>query len=116
MLRIRCGLVVLKRLMMRNVVGLRLPVAARMRRPALRSLLFRARGLEPALKKTPSHVASGEQMAVEETPLGRLEEYVKLYQAIGPHLLTGQLDMFGYDGCLAMLLGMRVPWNNCDIR
>ena len=55
------------------------------------------------------------QMAVNETPLGGLEEYVARYQEIGPTLLTEQSSMFGHDGALALLLGMRVPWKTCTI-
>lgn len=50
--------------------------------------------------------------AVRETPLGRLEEYVERYRANGPVLIDPP-DMFGHDGCLALLLGMRVPWSAC---
>ncbi len=56
-------------------------------------------------------------MAVHETPLGGLEGYVRHYQEYGPSLLSGEkLDMFGHDGYLALLLGMRVPWKRCEIR
>ncbi len=55
------------------------------------------------------------EMAVRETPLGELEDYVQKYQELGPNLLSDRFDMFGRDGCLAMLLGMRVPWNSCTI-
>lgn len=60
------------------------------------------------------------EMAVRETPLGGLEEYVKLYQETGPVLLTDAAgrpgSMFGYDGHLALLLGLRVPWKDGAIR
>jgi tryptophan halogenase len=56
------------------------------------------------------------RMAVRETRLGDLQPYVDRYRAIGPCLLPpGQLGMFGHDGCLALLLGMRVPWANGGI-
>jgi tryptophan halogenase len=54
------------------------------------------------------------RMAVRDTPLGKLEDYVKQYQATGPALLGGS-HMFGHDGCLALLLGMRVPWQKYEI-
>ncbi|MFG3507492.1 tryptophan 7-halogenase [Streptomyces sp. NPDC047821] len=60
------------------------------------------------------------QMAVRDTPLGGLEEYVKLYQETGPALFTDAAgkpgSMFGYDGHLALLLGLRVPWRDSGIR
>jgi tryptophan halogenase len=57
------------------------------------------------------------KMAVRDTPLGGLEEYVKLYQANGPCLFAGEeSNMFGHDGYLAILLGMCVSWDNCAIR
>ena len=57
------------------------------------------------------------KMAVRDTPLGGLDKYVKSYQANGPCLFDVQpSNLFGHDGYLAILLGMRVPWDNCEIR
>ncbi|WP_030024352.1 tryptophan 7-halogenase [Streptomyces monomycini] len=60
------------------------------------------------------------QMAVRNTPLGGLEEYVKLYQENGPVLFTGSAgkpgSMFGYDGHLNLLLGLQVPWKDGSVR
>ncbi|MGW1194266.1 tryptophan 7-halogenase [Streptomyces sp. NPDC002536] len=60
------------------------------------------------------------EMAVRDTPLGGLEEYVAQYQEHGPALLTGPdgkpSSMFGYDGHLAVLLGLRAPWRDGGIR
>lgn len=54
------------------------------------------------------------RMAQRDTPLGDLEPYIADYRARGPALVpTEQLGMFGYDGYLALLLGMRVPWERC---
>ncbi len=48
----------------------------------------------------------------QETSLGRAEEFVEMYQAIGPHRSCEGLipleSMFKYDGYLAMLIGQRV--------
>lgn len=54
--------------------------------------------------------------AVNETPLKTLEPLVERYRRYGPALVkVGQGDMFGQDGHLALLLGMRVPWQACAI-
>jgi tryptophan 7-halogenase len=55
------------------------------------------------------------RMAVNDTPLGGLEEYVERYRAVGPTLMTERSSMFGRDGALALLLGMRVPWRSCAV-
>lgn len=60
------------------------------------------------------------EMATRETPLGNLQGYVDRYRAQGPSLwvdeATGTVGMFGHDSYLAMLLGMRVPWDRCEIQ
>ncbi len=59
------------------------------------------------------------QTARRETPLGDLEEYIQAYRHGGPLLLSGERMsnyMFGHDGCLAILLGMQVPWASCAVR
>lgn len=60
------------------------------------------------------------EMATHDTPLGHLEEYVEEYMRHGPVLHAdhdGKPEgMFGYDGPLAILLGLRVPWAASSIR
>lgn len=56
--------------------------------------------------------------AKDATPLGNLSEFVRTYQQKGPtaqSLSSIEKTMFGADGVLALLLGMKVPWTNCEI-
>ncbi|KJE21088.1 Tryptophan halogenase [Frankia torreyi] len=56
------------------------------------------------------------KMARNDTPLGNLEPYIEEYKRSGPVLMGQRNSMFGVDGHLAILLGMRVPWRETGVR